>query len=37
MKFKENSAEVHVTIMTNEERDTVNEEMVRDAFKIKKE
>ena len=29
MVFKEDSAEVHVTIMTNEERDTVSEEMVR--------
>ena len=29
MVFKEDSAEVNVTIMTNEERDTVNEEMIR--------
>ena len=29
MVFKEDSAKVNVTIMTNEERDTVSEEMVR--------
>ena len=34
MVFKEDSAEVHVTIMTNEERDTVSEEMVRIVDRI---